>query len=444
VTNADDSRPVKVFCPVCQELLEAVPAEAIQRLPCPLCGSEVVVPSRAHAAMATARKRIPTPEEIGEYAIAAPVETPQPAAASHAAASPAQSTGLTAKIPCPNCKKKVGTRLEERPKRVNCPHCGVLVDVPARGGAVAGPVAGTPPASTSSKPAPTAEPPAPSPKQPPPRPAPAGNVFDAMAGVRIAEIDPPPRWTFFSGVFQLPFRGQALPRWALLSAGFTLLCLIGALAHWLAQGDPTRLVVRLVLLGLPSLWIALLSASYGAALALAIIEGTAAGNDRLHAWPEPNWREWLIPLIAAAWIAALCASLGYGLGRLLELAGLPAVWSMAACSVVLFPAAVLCALESGQVLLPFSVPVLRSIPRWWWAWGLFEVLGAMVLCLPAVVGWLLFDVSRLAAALAAGPLLAACLMIYARLLGRLGWRISGVEHRLKRLRMLAAEVPAQR
>jgi hypothetical protein len=44
----------------------------------------------------------------------------------------------------------------------------------------------------------------------------------------------------------------------------------------------------------------------------------------------------------------------------------------------------------------------------------------------------------MAAALVAGPALAASILIYARLLGRLGWRVSGVEQRLKRLRVINA------
>jgi hypothetical protein len=239
-------------------------------------------------------------------------------------------------------------------------------------------------------------------------------------------------------VFGFPFRGKVWSRWALLAMGFTLLLLIGALAHWLSQGDPARLVVRLVLLGLPSLWIFVWSASYAAVLGLAIIEGTAAGNDRIESWPEPNWRDWMLPFIATLWIAGLSASAGYGAARLLELASVPVPGAMAAFGLALFPVLVLSALESGQVLFPFSVPVLRSMVSWWWAWGLFELLAAAILAAPPATGWVLFRFSPMAAALVAGPALAASILIYARLLGRLGWRVSGVEQRLKRLRVINA------
>jgi hypothetical protein len=261
-------------------------------------------------------------------------------------------------------------------------------------------------------------------------PPPAPTSFVApRAIVERLEVPDPPRWTFFSSVFGFPWSRGVLPRWAgissgLLVAGGTLAIVLGNVA---SEGLGKETVLAAGALSLLVFFALLWSLSYAASCLLVIVRETAEGADQMSESPDIDWRDWIFQLVYMAEILAQSIALGWFARWLLNLAlpgtAAPAI-GLAVVTFVAFPVFLLSALESGSALLPFSAPILRSLFRLSWAWGLFYLL----------TGALLIPVTMLAAHIATpyatlgwlgpAPLLAAYLLIYARLLGRLGWLIT--------------------
>jgi hypothetical protein len=173
-------------------------------------------------------------------------------------------------------------------------------------------------------------------------------------------------------------------------------------------------------LGFPFGWLSIWTFSYLAASSTAIITETAGGGDRVSDWPEPDWRQWFwemyqyLPTLAAAVIVA------YGVARLtLLLAG--SFWlPFFASFFLLTPIFVLSVFDAGAAFGILTSFVVSSLFRRWWAWLRFYATSAVLsLFWP---GTLIYGYSQapFQTALITGPLMAAALLIYARLLGRLG------------------------
>ena len=166
------------------------------------------------------------------------------------------------------------------------------------------------------------------------------------------------------------------------------------------------------------LLVAVVTLSYVSACAMTVIETTVAGYDEVIDWPTGDWREWFWAFFGALTLAGLGMALGFMLGKGL---GLNAWAAGGVCSFVLFPIFAFSAMESGSPMMVISWPVLRSFATVWWAWLFFYVeTGAIV------GGWValmcaFFVPHPWVTSLVAGPLLAAVIFIYARLIGRLVW-----------------------
>jgi hypothetical protein len=246
---------------------------------------------------------------------------------------------------------------------------------------------------------------------------------DEAAPPRIAyEPDAAPEHPFFSGVFQFPWREGVWPRWLGMS-----LALATSGAAWvttlvssglLVGNDVSSGIVAGLVIGLPSIAITALTMAYLSACLLAVIEDTSDGCDTIHAWPPGDIAEWFwtlpVPLVAglAAAIAGTVVK---------QLAG--GAWNAAAVLTVtaIFPIALLSILETGSPWLPVSGPVGLTLVRSWRSWLLFYAeTSALVGIWYGLARWLLGKNPYVAVAILA-PLLAAVLLIYVRLLGRLAW-----------------------
>ncbi len=115
----------------------------------------------------------------------------------------------------------------------------------------------------------------------------------------------------------------------------------------------------------PLMLFAVAGLGYFSSCVLAIVEDTSAGCHAIEDWPGKEPRDWIfrIPTIAISGSAAALA--GMGCARLTGDWG-PLSW-MAVAAV--FPIVLLSILETGDPLLPISVPILRTI-RWHLAAGL--------------------------------------------------------------------------
>jgi hypothetical protein len=129
-------------------------------------------------------------------------------------------------------------------------------------------------------------------------------------------------------------------------------------------------------------------------------------------------------MLYLGWIGAIPFAVSYGLAVLAGLAGARVELALPAIFFVLFPISLLSALEANSIWAPLTLPIVTSLFRWCWCWLMFYTLTALIAAglVAAVVyagesgtDWLL---------LLLGPLVAAAILIYFRLLGRLAWRMT--------------------
>lgn len=397
---------VTVICPTCGTPLHPRVVEEPQTVRCPDCHVDVRVPPLAEVLERLARKRRRSPESPGTYRIlTAGASDPQP--------EKGQTPSYVLML-CRICDARLHPQVRDERYQIRCPDCHELIDVPAKKDIPAPPrrtlktepigvyVAGTAHA----------------------RPQLETSYLEVQAEIRREADDPPPRWTFFSGVFSFPWSEGVLPRWGFLAVGYTALLLLLAWIASMASQVSGYAGVTIAFLALPAIWIGLWTFSYSAACCLPVLTDTAAGMNRITNWPDPVWKEWMADLIYAAFIAALAIAVGYGVGKLSDLLGGGFWIACVATSFLLFPVFLLSSLEADSAFVPLSGPILRSLVSLWWGWLLFYLFSAMLVggssALPLIGArsfpWL--------AAFFAGPLTAAVLLILARLLGRLAWRAS--------------------
>ena len=245
------------------------------------------------------------------------------------------------------------------------------------------------------------------------------------------ELDAAPRSLYFSGVFDFPFRGEAASRWLSLTLFLVLIGgLCAAIAHYITGEGGELGVVGAGFFLLAAFWALLLTASFGSNCAKAIVEDTAAGSDQVASWPDADWRTWFFPMVAVGYVSFLTLTVGYVLHLAVMLAPLEAqgyldFGAFVVVPFLLFPLLMLSGLECDSMVVPVSGPVFASLYRHAAVWLGFYALSALLACavlLPTIVlGPVLLGIfAVLYFALAAGT----GTFMYARLLGRLGWRIS--------------------
>ncbi len=250
-------------------------------------------------------------------------------------------------------------------------------------------------------------------------------IYAASKGLIRHEVETePPRWTFFSGVFDFPWRGLNLTRWTAMSIALSL---TGILAFYAAGflGIGRQGMGGLALMGIPLILMTSFSAvvtlSFVTVCFLGALQDTADGHREVQD-SLPELGQWIFSLLSVMMLASLSAAIGYPLS-LIEPIG---IFGPVVSWLVLFPIVLSSALEADSFLLPVSAPILNSLVRCWWGWAVFYGL-TLPLAILAVAGlaWGI-SVSPMAALMLAGPVFAALALIYARLLGRLIWRASGL------------------
>ena len=206
-----------------------------------------------------------------------------------------------------------------------------------------------------------------------------GGLFDRLAEIRREVAPPPPRWTFFSGVFTFPWRRDAVLRWAYMSLGFTAILTIGLILKSLAAsfaGIASGIAAAFFLM--PTIWISFMTFSYSAACGLCVLESTAAGLDRIEAWPEPNWKEWMAHMMYVGWIGSIPLAVSYAISCLAGLWGIPPSRTIPLALFVIYPISLMSALEANSVWVPLTLPILGSLVRLWWAWLMFYLLSGLM------------------------------------------------------------------
>jgi DNA-directed RNA polymerase subunit RPC12/RpoP len=234
-----------------------------------------------------------------------------------------------------------------------------------------------------------------------------------------------PRFPLLSGILSFLFTSGVPTRWATLTLGMVM-WFIDGVPSWLfwngsGSGAITAmggLVETLIAAVIAIIWLAGLSS-----IVVAIVSQSAVGTDRIEDWPSLNFIHSMSEMLPVTVAAIFTAAPGWALGKLV------------------FDDLAMCALLASGTML-FGMPlVLLSQLAGNYTWELVDlkVLGAMVrspfsmlllylqsaILLVACAAAILFlGQKNLYLTLLATPLVAGCAIIYARLLGRLGWRLS--------------------
>lgn len=405
--------------------------EERQSVRCTYCKAPVSVPSREQVrTQQNVKTTYPAPT-VEEYAIAspdavAPVKPQRAKPGAKSAGKKNQNGQESITLECPTCHELVKARVDVKPGRIPCTFCGAPLTVPDR-------------QTFSGWQAKKIEPPsaaevgdyAAGPVHQGPRLRPGG-VFDRLAEIRQEAVPLPPTWTFFSGVFLLPWRNDTIIRWVYLSLGFTLVMVIGVVLKGLASSfSGMSSGVAAAFFALPIIWVSFLTFSYTAACGLCVLESTAAGLDRIEGWPEPNWKEWMAQFIYVGWIGAIPLAASYGLAIVCRVAleptsGISLAVPMSVAFFVIYPISLMSALEANSIWVPLTMSILGSLFKWWWCWLLFYLLSGLVFEGIAAIAVYAVNSSNDFILIGLGPLLAAAALIYFRLLGRLGWRMTTV------------------
>ncbi|WP_166828768.1 MFS transporter [Thalassoroseus pseudoceratinae] len=250
-----------------------------------------------------------------------------------------------------------------------------------------------------------------------------GRVFDRMAEIRQVGVAPPPRWTFFSGTLSFPWRPETWFRWSVLSVALTLSLLLMTAMFLLYSTQQQGGILGVAFLAMPTFWILMGALAYAASGGLCILIETASGSDRIDEWPERDWKEWAGSLVFVVFQLFVANVMAFFLGRLIGMfLGTPWAWT-AFAFLLIAPVVLLSSLEANHPLTPLTVPILRTLIFYPQGWLLFHlVTGGWVLGM-ALVGEALLAYPFFAAFLL-GPMLAAFLMVYPRMLGRLAWGAS--------------------
>lgn len=236
------------------------------------------------------------------------------------------------------------------------------------------------------------------------------------------QSEPPPRWTFFSGVFTYPWRPQSILPWVILSIGIAFWAVS---AHLVLSGIMSGTQIGVVMAGFLALgwiWLTILVGSYAAACVYAVTETTAYNFDAPYDWPEPDWRERFYHFLWLGWCLSLAVVVVVAPTSLVIQDMVVRTVVLAVGIVLLFPVFVLSTLESNS-LWPLSMPIWRSLFNEAVAWITFYLLTGAILGVSGFASVAIYKQLGLLSVVILAPVWAACALIYARLLGRLAWCI---------------------
>ena len=389
---------IPVVCPVCKTRMLATPEEVGQELVCPDCQTRCQVLPPAERPTATEETPSPREGPEAEYGLVAGVDQPPPgseAYAEHVA------------IQCSVCHTRLHFTLDQVGQTAICPDCQRPLVVP--------PPKPKPPAYRDVEEGPvdyevdsrqTGTPVV----QRPPR---IGRKY------RISTADRPvlPAHPFLTGVLRFPFYREVFTHWLGLSVAAPIIAALGLSGGEIfraKQGFEALLAV--LLLGGAALMAAFWIAAMGS-IWLVIVSETASGNDHIQQWPEMDFVEWISNACLLVNSLMLAAAPGAGIACLDPRNG-PLYVGISIF--VGFPVLFLSMLESNSCMSPWSTAILRSLWAGRRGWTVFYLQTAVGVA--AAVGLTLGLSPALGGAIVLTlPFDLLILIVYARLLGRLGW-----------------------
>ncbi len=241
----------------------------------------------------------------------------------------------------------------------------------------------------------------------------------------------PPKWVFFSDVFNLPWQTKTTAlRWCWLSGGLSFSGLLGALSAFIIQDAGFAGMIAALFFVMAQAWFSAWSFAYAASCSFSIIQDTASGLKIVEGWPDGGFRDWMFDFLTTLYVVFVSGFVAFVVASPLDLVFEPLLPQLAGTNAhlflihgLLFPVAFLGALDAPSIWLPFTGTVTRSLLRIPHCWLLFYVLLAVVWGIVFAAVFPLLIYMTWFGALVGGPILAGALFISARLLGRLAWQI---------------------
>jgi len=250
-------------------------------------------------------------------------------------------------------------------------------------------------------------------------------IFEEQAKIRNVRKRPkPPKRPFLSNVFQFPWSdGETLTRWGMISGGLSLAGFFAALILMLVSQGGLGGAIPGLFLVTAQMVVLTWTLSYTSSCAFTIIQDTGAGLNKVEGWPEGGVQEWLSDLVAVVYVflasGFVSLLIAYPFQAITGMIGPPTLIIQA----ILFPPALLSALDADSIFVPYSAMTLRSLRRIPGKWLQMLALSSCVWLAAAglLIPMMLF--SPMLAGLAVGPIITTAIFISARLIGRQAWLI---------------------
>jgi DNA-directed RNA polymerase subunit RPC12/RpoP len=415
-------RYVAVVCCECRTRMLAREDQVGRRLICPDCGSATVVPPPQEKPA----EAWSGPSEI--YATCDDIGQPAPGSVAYQEHYP---------FKCPTCLTRLHATPDQAGREIACPDCAKPIRIPPPPNRPAPPDLADEPAmgdllaetydlGLPIKPPPVVVPGFRSAEDRPPRPPEALPQADVDAvptsSGRLAPVRPPDRAkrrTWDGKRLGFLFDPGVRLCWLFSTVGLAaILALLGEASHLIAVADPRTYFIGMMYIAISGL-LGLFGFVILAPYLLAILHDTAAGCDRIENWPDDVYHDWLLHGVNFVVPAALAVLAGEGLDRLLTPAGAPPWLGVGLAMFFLFPVLLLSVLETGSPFVPWSTPVWRSLVADWPAWILFYGAASIVVAVSGTVAWYGLARAGVWAVLPASGAVAAGVLLYVRLLGRL-------------------------
>ncbi len=415
---------IPVECSLCRTRMLATEAEVGQKLTCPDCGTATVVPPLAKPA---SRHGAGAPADGKEtsYDVRADGGTPAPEPAAYESYFP---------VICPLCNTRLHASPEQVGQELVCPDCQTHIPVlaPTASPRKIDPMAGSEVPYTVGAIA----------ERPPWQPV-FTSVFaeteqvdrrGAKAGeppaeqvmrrslLQPPEVVPPGLWRSTVGFL---FMETVWPRWLVFSGSMIVVYWLLTFAASLARVESiSTWILGLGYSGLAGtaaiVWLVVFSANM-----MVIVVETAAGADSIEGWPDGPYQDWMPDAFYVVNALTFSAIPGVALEWLLADSHMPTGPWLAVSLFTGFPITLLSMLEWGSAIRPLSRSILASLLWSWWAWSLFYMATAALLSASVALAMLVIWGLGGWGAVPAAPILVGSLLIFFRLLGRLGMVCGG-------------------
>ena len=416
---------VGVDCHVCQTRLYGTPDQVGQELKCPDCGTKTVL--RPPPPQAAAKQ--PEAMEGDQYELMD--DEPSKAAVA------AQAVPTYVAFNCKLCDTLMHATADRVGQSIACPDCGRknVVPPPPKPHVAASVL-------TSDGEDYLIDPAADPGERPPVIIPPRGLMqYEIAEAAALADMSPAavqrrsrldahgrpimPRQPLTTGVFRIFWSVDMLGWWIALSAGYVavVLMFMDAVAGAAIGGQVAFVALFAWLFGMVAggLLTAVASACW-----LSIVVDSTDGHDEVQNWQTRHFSDWFPPLLNFVCAVSMSTTpgvlLSIGIGQLIP----TNIWSHVAIAyvttVAIFPLVVLSQLDNDSAFGVFSGRIFGTLARCTGSWMLFYIETALMLgaCVGAAAACAILNVLPLVPV----PLYVAAFLLYARLLGRLGWRLA--------------------